>query len=210
MPSFIYNDIAFIHVPKTGGTSISSLINIEDFFIKKYINIIKEKEHLLLLHAPASLVKHYENCKTMIAFVRNPYTRFISIFCMSKNMRIHNFDISIEGIKQFCKFFLESTELKKSIIFKPMTYFIYDEKNNCLVDHILHFENFSNDIIKLCNIMNINIPSEIPIITKNMYFDNSDYMSWYDEYPELYNFVNNIYQEDFKAFNYPIINVKNN
>jgi hypothetical protein len=89
MPTLIYNNKVFIHIPKTGGTSISSLTCPTNYFINKYeySNI----DNYLLIHAPINLINEKENnIIKKIAFVRNPYTRFISIYCMSKILGIHN------------------------------------------------------------------------------------------------------------------------
>lgn len=207
MPTLLYNNIAFIHVPKTGGNSISSLIYNSEYFITKYINILINYDHYLLLHAPASLVKNNENVSDMIAFVRNPYTRFISMFCKSKDLNMHNYPINIEGLVQFCNDF-KTSNLNNEIIFKPMTYFIYDN-STCLVKNILRFEDFDNEVLVYLKLMGVennpHIPQTIPYINNNIHINNNNYQELYVAYPALYNFVNEIYEEDFINFNYPMI-----
>jgi hypothetical protein len=200
MPTLIYNNNVFIHIPKTGGTSISSLTQQSCFFINKYINDYIDIDKYLLIHSPIYLVNKKENnLINKIAFVRNPYTRFISIFCMSKNLGIHNYDITIEGISQFCEDFKKSN-LINHLIFKPMTYYICDENLNIIVDYIFKYENFNEEIIKYCEIMKINIPNNIPNINNNLYIDKKDYNNFYNL--NIYNFVNEIYNDDFEKFNY--------
>jgi hypothetical protein len=204
MPTFLHNKKAFIHIPKTGGTSISSLFNNQEFFIQKYIDIIVDREHLSLLHASASLVKKHEECLNMVTFVRNPYHRFISAYCMGRFLRIHNFEITIEGIQSFCNEFQQSQELQKSLLFKPMVFYTHDENSKCMIDNILYFEDFQNEISKFCKFMDIYIERDIPHINKIpiMNKNNLEYDAWYQSCPMLYDFVNEVYAEDFKAFNY--------
>lgn len=202
MPSLIYNDIAFIHVPKTGGSSISTLIPKAQYFIDKYKNIIdNNNNHFQLLHASAYLIKNTStDIKLMIGFVRNPYTRFISLFCMSKNIQVHDYPISIDGILNFCNNFKKSN-LINEYIFKPMKFFLYED-SKCIVDYIFYYENYDNEVKKFLEILNIDYPVIIPKINYNLFIDNSEYNNWYQMAPKLYDFVNEIYDEDFKTFNY--------
>ncbi len=201
MPTILYNNIAFIHVPKTGGCSVSTLIYNAQYFIQKYLDVLTDEDHYLLLHAPAKMIKEHEKeIKMTIAFVRNPYTRFISMFCKSKDTIKHNYPISTIGITQFCKDFKQSN-LDDEIIFKPMTYYLYDN-STCIVDNILRFENFESEVQKYCDLMSIKLPSQIPHLNQNTYIDSTNYMTWYEEYPELYDFVNEVYADDFRLFNY--------
>ena len=205
MPTQLNNDIAFIHVPKTGGTSISTLFPYPQMFITKYLDILKDEDHYLLIHAPANLTKvHEPNLKMMIGFVRNPYTRFISIFCTSKGLAIHNYSISIEGITQFCNDFKQSG-FNQHTIFKPMKYFVYDN-SECIVDRIFYYEDFENAVKTIAELINIETSSAIPHLNNNLLIHQNEYMEWYDKCPLLYDFVNDIYEEDFKSFNYQMIN----
>lgn len=202
MPTILHNKKAFIHIPKTGGTSIASLFNEQEFFIQKYK--YKYKDHLSFLHASASLVKTYEECSTMLTIVRNPYHRFISAYYMGKYARIHDFEISIEGIQNFCNEFLQSQELQNSLLFKPMVFYTHDKNLHCIVDNIFYFEDFQNELPKICKLMDIDIPTEIPHINDIApnYKNRLDYDLWYQFCPMLYDFVNKVYAEDFRAFNY--------
>lgn len=201
MPTIIHNNIAFIHIPKTGGCSICMLTPNTRYLINDLQSIITDEDAYLLLHAPANLIKkHFGNIR-MVAYVRNPYTRFISMFCMSKSLCIHKYAITIEGITQFCNNFNTTPVLKDANIFKPMVYYTHDE-NGCIVDDILRFEDFANETSKYARIMNIEPPVEIPDINKNCFIQNETYDSWYESCPMLFTFVNEVYKEDFAAFNY--------
>ena len=206
MPTQIFENTAFIHVPKTGGTCISALFPDSQLFITKYLNLndVEEKDHYFLLHAPANLVKlHEPNLKMIIGFVRNPYTRFISIFCMSKGLGVHDYSISIPGIIKFCNDFRKSS-FSKNIIFKPMSFFLCND-SVCIADHIFYFENFDNSIKTISKLCGFEIPSEITCKNDNLLIHRDQYKKWYKNCPLLYDFVNDIYKDDFKYFDYKII-----
>lgn len=207
MPTFVNDSIAFIHVPKTGGTNVANTLFInEEMMITKHLETMKDTEHYLLLHCPASIVREKEpNIKTMIGFVRNPYTRFISLFCSSRGLNIHQYLISIEGIKEFCKNF-KGSMLAENIIFKPMTYFLYD-KSVCIVNHIYYYEEYESAIKQISELIAKDEPSEIKELNTNLYIHQSEYNDWYTKCPMLYDFVNEVYEDDFKSFNYEMITV---
>jgi hypothetical protein len=211
MPTCICNNIAYIHIPKTAGTSMTQQFkNTTNYIVfnEDYVDIQDSIDfyNMYLDHVPAFLVQKYETDKyyKMLTYVRNPYTRFISMFCQAKKLDLHSYDISIKGIQQFCSEFRDSdyNSEKYKMFFNPMIYYTHDEsKRNNLVDYIFRYENLENTIKSVEKIMNVPI-KDIPISNQNEMTDNTKYMQWYTNCPMLYDFVNDIYSADFDAFYY--------
>ena len=207
MPTCICNHIAFIHIPKTAGTSMTlQFKNANDFMVfnEAYVDIQDSSDfcNMYLDHVPAFLVQKYEsdNYYKMLTYIRNPYTRFISMFCQAKKLELHSYDISIKGIEQFCSDFLDSKGYK--MFFEPMVYYTHDEnQKNSLVDYIFRYENLANTLKSVEKIMNVSI-QDIPISNQNEMTDNTKYMQWYTKCPMLYDFVNDKYSADFETFYY--------
>jgi hypothetical protein len=130
----------FIHIPKTGGTSIS-------------LNLRKTKEFIKLPHKHSGIkdVENYEDINTF-AFVRNPYDRLVSAFFWTIRYR-EEFALNKEKFSfleecdfNFEKFVLEilpRAETKRRVVFKPMHKYICDNKLNILVKHVGKFEYYN-------------------------------------------------------------------
>jgi hypothetical protein len=209
MPTCICNNIAFIHIPKTAGTSMTLQLknaNKSMVFNEKYANVQDTNDdfkNMYLDHLPAFLVKKYEkhNYDKMLAYVRNPYSRFISMFCQGKVIELHSYDISIQGIKQFCNEF----SLQRNAFYNPMSYYIYDVDNKTnLVDYIFSYESLQDSINSVAKITQTNM-SNIQVINYNKMTDNTKYMQWYTKCPILYDFVNEFYIDDFRKFDYNML-----
>jgi len=120
---------AFIHIPKTSGTSYSI----------RYLT-----NDATYSHMPAFEIENINFELTTI--VRNPYTRFISAFLMMIRYNSILYENTTESLdKAIDDNFIEKLNDVYSCFFKPMVFFTHtkDLKKN-LVKNIIKFE----DIIK--------------------------------------------------------------
>ena len=149
--------IIFLHVPKTGGTTIESLLgitelenlcsyrwNTEQFdFIEKHkhlsdsYNIHYEPQHYTIDIIKA-LVPDYSTYFKFV-FVRNPYTRILSEYFWSTGLKIDEYTAfnSIE-FHDWCSLFLEKIDLSHK---EPQVKY-FDET----LDFVGKYENFSEDV----------------------------------------------------------------
>lgn len=90
---FSKDKIAFVHIPKTGGTTIAEILHREK----------EEKVVNLGYHRPVSLKCPPEKYK-YITFIRNPIKRVWSYYCMSRRKTNNPYhDYSKRGIEVFLK-----------------------------------------------------------------------------------------------------------
>ena len=206
MPYYNKDDInlLFIHIPKTGGTSI------ENYFYKKYdiakntdslfwflnkydrlnIKISHSLQHLTYteIFDNIDFFKIKMNDLKILTIVRNPYERLISdlFFYKKINLRTSKTE-TFKIIKQHVHLNCDNHTLPQ--------YLYITDKNKKLIPNIviLHTENLTNDMHNLGYIdFNIN---ENKNQTKNKnYYDylNEDSIS----------FINEYYDMDFKLFGY--------
>ena len=79
----------------------------------------------------------------------------------------------------------------------PQYKFICDNNDNILVNKIYRFENFNDEINKLCEHLHIKYVS-IPIMRKSKH---QDYRTYYIN-DEIKKIVYDVYEKDFQLFNY--------
>lgn len=189
----------YIHIPKTGGNSLS-------LYLKNYssnkviqrnsrvglgqgIDIICEKSKIDIKHMPITYYRGlYPNLySSYIKFtiVRNPYDRLISLYFWLRSNRPY----TKKSFKEF---------LNKNIK-SQLSFIMVDDKIE--VDYICKFENLEEDLKYIFNKINID--------TKDMVFPHLNaskhnyYMSYYDN--ELLSIINKKYENDFKVLGYDII-----
>ena len=149
----------FIHIPKTGGSSLENLIwpetperprRVEDLwmgFVDKFHNKYQTGG---LQHLTARLVRQ-EVGETVFdryfkfAFVRNPWDKVISQFTfMQKRKDLRSF-IGM-GQRDCLKRYLELIARKPHVQWLPQIDFLYDEDGSCMVDYIGRFEQFPTSV----------------------------------------------------------------
>jgi hypothetical protein len=187
-------NILFIHIPKTAGTSLSQTL------FKKGLNNKWNRNLVLMNHDPLFLLQEYNTIPKecfVFSIVRNPFTRAFSsyqyymktakTYCFNENLEFWSFE-----------FFLEAIRTNKNIFFTPITkstqsWFLRDKDNNISVNKIYKFENLQ----ELENDLNIVLPKHN--VGK---YSEDDYKNAYND--KTISLVQEIYKEDFINFNYPI------
>ena len=213
----IYKDIIYIHIPKTGGSSIRNSLNenyklifnsTEKNLKEMGFNDLNEKFENYNFsikyfrdHLPYQLIKKkkFEINKYKFTIIRNPFSRLVSLYfeCISNKFHLDN--LGLDKSISFEAFVNQITN--KSYWFTiPMLDYL-GEKNIKEIDYIGRFENFDDDIFKL--------KKRFKIIIKHHNYNNylkskfkfNDYRSFYKN-EKIINKVLDYYQKDFKQFGY--------
>ena len=206
----IYNLLTFIHVPKTGGTSIGNWIRSGTHEGKKICN----EEHVSFF----LIDEKYK--KDLFAVVRNPYDRLVSYYYHFGNM-IYNkskkevdfFDKQMEewnkGFKNFvfnCKYIT----WRKSLFDAP---FVYADGSQWIANPqvkyigkdldnftIMRFENLENDFQKMQDKLNDYRPLPKANTTNSKAFKRGPWQEYYDN--ETREEVYKYWAEDFELLGY--------
>ncbi len=151
----------FIHIPKTGGTSINfALFGINVSNHNRCIDYINEFGFDNLKY------NYFKFC-----FVRHPEDRFVSAYNFIKKNGTQDLNIKkMELYKNFYEKYLKESnninhfvnkafvepEVKNFVFFIPQFKFIIDENKQIFVDKIAYFENFKCDSKNILNKINFN------------------------------------------------------
>ena len=185
--SLLYNltsNWAFIHIPKTGGTSINKVLQSD-----KNTEFLTSHDSIRLLPS--------DNLFTF-TFVRNPYTRFLSAWKHGIRKNKYSPDL---------KEFIKNINLNDTW-FLPQTYYINEGKTeNKKVNFIGKYENLKEDFQVVSS--KIKVQGTLEHLNRNPIYDvhpllNQDkyYLSMYKNNRWAGDFVKETYYNDFKIFNY--------
>lgn len=225
MPIDIDKKILFIHIPKTGGTTIEKIIfnlslknteeNYKKLFGRKNNNdgSVIQYQHLtyneIINNYDFNLDKFYK-----FTFVRNPYDRIVSEFFYQqqnkvpflKNIEKMNFKDFLYAIlnREWINNIKENEGFIKSNIVHilPQYKFIYVNDNVFSSNtnlKIFKFENFLKGVSQIFKDLNMEMIDKIPHHLKSIH---NYYLEYYDD--ECKEIVNNLYLYDFLLFDYKL------
>jgi hypothetical protein len=216
MPILHNKELIYIHIPKTGGTSIESALDMqitEKFFCCQRCEVcmpnILEKfsveernkvkyttpQHLTALQLKTVLGDTIFNKYKKFAIVRNPFDRLVSEYCyMKQTVNPHFTQYQDLTFTQFVKKCFNLPNMARHILFDnhftPQMEFIKPFKPSKKFV-VFKFE----EIAKVFKWLGVD----------SMHLRQSDNRKHWQEYytPELMQMVYNFYKQDFDGLNYP-------
>jgi len=206
MPVDFDNKFIFVHIPKTAGTSISSILKLQgkrhlhDPTIEGLVTI--DTISYADQHLTCSLLKkdpRVKNCFDSFfkfTFVRNPYDRFFSTFFWNRSYWKTN-ENTIEVFNKWVDDFKPNT---KKDHFLEQNKFIYDDNGKLMVDFVGKVENIENDFKTITNMIGLNINNTLPKynITENKTKYNKDDFLTTANKQKIYE----LFKKDFEIFEY--------
>jgi hypothetical protein len=196
MSPFVY-----IHIPKTGGTSVRSALRIDESF------------HFTALRMKHRIGNYEWERSFKFCFVRNPWDRLVSWFYFNRDhLRyegydhkddISNIDKNItfdEWIKDGCQHNWARDWLlpeQENCPLRQFT-FIMDENNNCLMDFVGRFENLQKDFDYVLDKINFNV--QLPKLNVTSGRNDRHYREFYT--PETRKIVGQMFEEEIDYFEY--------
>ena len=211
----IYSDkhkFIFIAVPKTGTCTIENILKqLIPNDIKCYLSNKKNKVGIHK-HITAKDLKRILNSKKFrdykkFAFVRNPYDRAVSWYTYvyrlnnKDNPELMNMKV-YQSRSSYGLTFEEFIIKRKNVWAKKQINYLVDDNNKLLVDEVLRFEDFDNEVAKMLKYLNVTIKT-IPKINQSQY--RRILGKKYEEYCDSDKVKKIIYDElkdDFETFGY--------
>lgn len=211
MPINNNHKIIFVHITRTGGTSIERILNMKGKDNSLKLNTLYGiYKGIALQHLNISEIKKLKNVDDYFSFcvVRNPFDRIISEFKFLKSNTPNKFTKYFK--KSFDKFVNEIViaynegkvnkfgfnkyEYNEEDHFKTQLSYI---KNNNKIDvnKILRFENLNRDWKEISN--RFNLSTNLPKVNKSYH---KNYRRYYNK--QNRKIIEKYYKEDLDYFNY--------
>ena len=199
------NKFIFIHIPKNSGTAMTNelqktykdtklLVKCE----RQGINIGIDKMHLYCDVIDKFISRDILDSYFKFCIIRNPYNKIYSSWNFIKERHGYN------NVNDFIKYKLDEEFIYGEEIipgdarvhYRPQFTFVYN-KNNKFADYIIRYENLNEDILKMNQQYELNIPL----------YDNGNTQKSYINFlnKESIMKINNLYKRDFELFNYKMI-----
>ncbi len=195
--------LVFVHVQKTGGATVSRLLqeNIPDVYQLR-------ERHEFAIRGMEELEGWNEYFK--FAFVRNPWDRLVSWYCMIRKSP-NNFPLyrymrdNSSTFEEFIHNCTDEIEVKKDVYYSfayNQLDYVTDRNGDLLVDFIGRFENFEKDLVKVLSRLGIE-PESLPYENRG---SHGHYSSFYT--PETEMIVRERFKKDIESFGYEFENIE--
>lgn len=204
--------LLFVHIPKTGGTTIGNIIHPDqkpsvlnhNTIGKKYSDIVRGKKFHFAEHESFDFYKQHIVDSGMslssffvFSFVRNPYSRMFSTWKFLREQIEANNPIFMNKETFYAKRpfndWVKIISQNPFIFCQEQVWFI--KKHEC--NFLGRYEQFEIDLHKLLDILQIEC-SEIPRFNQTSY--NDEYKNYYDQ--NTRDIVYRIFKRDFLEFQY--------
>lgn len=181
MPTFNDDKATFIHIPKTGGSSITK------WYLKNILSVVEfEKyEYILPEHIFSSEIENI--APITFTIVRNPWDRLVSMYTfLQQNMSL----LQECTFKDFVLYEIKNISFGNHKLTTPQIRWIEPG-----VTHLLRFENLEEDFKIIQDIFQCYEP--LPVHNQT---HHDHYRNYYND--ETRQVVAEIFKEDIEAFGY--------
>lgn len=175
----------FIHINKTGGTSIAKALNIPP-------------KHNTALEKIEEMGRKEWDARFSFAVVRNPWDKVVSHYYYRIQTNQTNLGSKEIDFKEWVKLvFRDKNSLyyDKPKMFMPQTNWVSDTHGELMVDCICRFETLENDFRKVCE--RLNIQYNLPHLKSSK---RGKYCDYYDE--ESKGIIEEWFSQDIEKFGY--------
>jgi hypothetical protein len=194
----------FVHIPKTGGSSVEHMLN-------PFKSFDYDGTHLTSFEIKTTIDKHIYNNLYKFSTVRNPWD--LQLSCWTYYVRSSNIDIDFETYihwkfedKYDFEDIVNYTENRNYEYLKhpyyvhrvPQIYFLIDEYGKFLVDYVVNLETIESDFEFLNDRLDLDLMYVPKINVSNS--DKLDYRGMYTE--DMKNLVSKRFDMDIKIFGY--------
>lgn len=199
MPYYTKHKTIFIHVPKTGGQTIESILGKPNGLFG--LDADYEYPHLTADEARDFLGSDSFQLMLKFAFVRNPWDRMVSGYSYSQGGLRHlrkpaaSFREYVEAIDAVD---LSGLRPRAAAHLLDQYAYLYDKNGTLLVDRVGRFEEFESNLQIILKEIGVPVPDVIPRL--NYSSRNPDYRTFYTD--DLVETVGRIYKRDVDTFNY--------
>ncbi|MBC8421853.1 MAG: sulfotransferase family 2 domain-containing protein [Pelagibacteraceae bacterium] len=197
--------LLFIHIPKNAGTTFKNILYSThgDVEWQKPFGTKKKYTHQPL----KSFVASFPECKDykVITIIRNPYERALSWYTYyrtpsyyNKHPQMRSIHYAQQSFLEFLKWYDRNFKSKWEML--PQTWW-YSHKKKLHSDYQIRFENFNNDINKLCDELNMDLSFDIPHNNKSK--ESLEVKDVYSD--ESISIINRWYEKDFEELQYSML-----
>lgn len=196
----IYPDLrtVFVHIPKNGGSTVTTLLK-RDRYLSRRVNERHPKdEEKATISGLLKLVGDEADDYYKFAFVRNPWDRFVSAYHYVCQRRADLTDVSSHGtFDEFMAAFAHDPDRFLEIrYFRPQSYFLTTRSGEMPIDFIGRFERFDEDLKVVMKHLGLRNSA----VRHRKRTARSDYRDYYDD--DSRNVVAQAYARDIELFGY--------
>ncbi len=205
----IKQKIKFVHITKTGGTSIEEVGKKNGILWGMYDEKIKYKKLKIgkmsgaIWHIPPrNFITNPYSKHITFAVVRNPYNRILSeCFCKwGGKYKQREFE-NVDEFNAYITDRINKCMEPHFFHFMPQYIYTHDENDKLIINHIIYFENLKEEFDILMKKLELNIVLDVDTNKSNKKYGIADIS------PENIKLINKIYHKDFVFFNYNKINI---
>jgi len=181
-----FTNLAFIHINKTGGSSIEKGLG------------LPQQKHFTALELKKKFGDKRWNKKFKFAFVRNPWDKVVSHYHYRYRRNEQGIKEDNIDFKQWVKLTYKEKNPKYYNIpkmFAPQMDWITDGNGKIIIDFIGRFENLNQDFKKICK--TIGKKMELPHLRKS---SHKPYQQYYDN--KNRELIEIIFKKDIEKFGY--------